>query len=104
MPIYIAMLRGINVGGHKLIKMDRLRASLEALRFQQVKTCIQSGNVGFKTGKTSTAGLSKRIEERILQNFGFSVSVDSTTADEMNKMIASNPLLKERGINPESRQ
>src|SRR5258706_16039465 len=101
MPIYIAMLRGINVGGHKLIKMDRLRASLEVLGFQQVKTYIQSGNVVFKTGKTSTAGLSKRIEERILQDFGFWVSVVWRTADEMNKMIASNPFLKERGINPE---
>jgi uncharacterized protein (DUF1697 family) len=101
MPIYIAMLRGINVGGHKRIKMDRLRASFEALGFEQIKTYIQSGNVVFKTGKTSTAGLSKRIEERILKDFGFSVSVVSRTADEMNKMIASNPFLKERGIDPE---
>jgi uncharacterized protein (DUF1697 family) len=100
MPICIAMLRGINVGGHKRIKMDQLRASFEALGFEQVKTYIQSGNVVFKAGKSSTSKLSRRIEERILQDFGLSVSVISRTAGEMNKTIAGNPFLKERGIEP----
>ena len=45
MQVYIAMLRGINVGGHKRIKMEQLRASFEKLGFEQVKTYIQSGNV-----------------------------------------------------------
>ena len=64
MPIYVSMLRGINVGGHKKIKMDQLRASIEALGLEQVKTYIQSGNVVFKTGKISPSALSKRIEEK----------------------------------------
>ncbi len=98
MPIYICMLRGINVGGHRRIKMAQLRKSFEALGFEQVQTYIQSGNVVFKTGRTSPAGLSKRIEERILKDFGFPVSVMSRTADEMSKMIAENPFLKQRGI------
>jgi uncharacterized protein (DUF1697 family) len=101
MPIYISMLRGINVGGHKLIKMDRLRESFEALGFEQVKTYIQSGNVVFKAGKVSTSGLSGKIQERILSDFGFSVSVISRTSDEMGKVIAGNPFLKERGIDLE---
>jgi uncharacterized protein (DUF1697 family) len=63
MPVYISLLRGINVGGHKKVKMEALRASFEALGFEQVKTYIQSGNVVFKTGKVSPAALSKRIEE-----------------------------------------
>src|SRR5258708_1314887 len=100
MPIYIAMLRGINVGGHKLIKMDQLRASFEALKFEQVKTYIQSGNVIFKTGKTHSSQLAKRIEERILKDFGFSASVISRTAEEMSKTMADNPFLKQRGIDP----
>jgi len=100
MPIYISMLRGINVGGHKRIKMDQLRKSFEALGFEQVKTYIQSGNVVFTTGKTSPAALSKKIEERILKDFGFPASVISRTADEMSKMIAENPFLKQRGIDP----
>jgi uncharacterized protein (DUF1697 family) len=101
MPTYISMLRGINVGGHKRIKMDLLRASFEALEFERVKTYIQSGNVVFKAGKLSPVGLSKRIEERILKDFGFPASVISRTADELGKTIANNPFLQERGIDPE---
>jgi uncharacterized protein (DUF1697 family) len=101
MPIYIAMLRGINVGGHKRIKMDQLRASFEALGFESVKTYIQSGNVVFKTAKSSASGLSKRIEERILKDFGFSASVISRSSDEIERTIANNPFLKKPGIDPE---
>ena len=53
MPIYVCLLRGINVGGHKKIKMDQLRTSIEALGFEQVKTYIQSGNVVFKAAKAA---------------------------------------------------
>ena len=95
----MALLRGINVGGHKRIKMDPLRKSLGALGFEQVKTYIQSGNVVFNTAQLSPAGLSKRIEESILRDFGHSVSVISRTLDEMGKTIAANPFLKQRGIN-----
>lgn len=98
MAIYIAMLRGINIGPHKRMKMEKLRASFEALGFRQVKTYIQSGNVIFKAAKLSPATLSKKIEERIVSDFGFSVEVISRTRDEMNKIIQSNSFLKERGI------
>jgi uncharacterized protein (DUF1697 family) len=101
MPIYISMLRGINVGGHKRIKMDQLRASFEALGFKQVKTCIQSGNVIFKAGKLSAAALSTRIEEKIVADFGFSASVISRTADEMATTIKNNPFLSQSGVDPE---
>ena len=100
MAVYVALLRGINVGGHKRIPMGRLRKSLEALGFEQVKTYIQSGNVVFKTAKLSPAGLSKRIEESILRDFGHSVSVISRTLEEMGKTIETNPFLKKRGIDP----
>jgi uncharacterized protein (DUF1697 family) len=100
MAIYISMLRGINVGGHKKIKMDRLRQSFEALGFDQVKTYIQSGNVVFKGAKLSTAALSRKIEDKILSDFGFSVSVLTRTADEMRQTIEANPFLQQRGIDP----
>ena len=101
MAIYISLLRGINVGGHKRIKMDQLRASFEALGFESVKTYIQSGNVVFKSGKTSPAALSKKIEAKILKDFGFPVSVMTRTADELRNIVASNPFLKQGGIDPE---
>jgi uncharacterized protein (DUF1697 family) len=98
MPIYAAMLRGINVGGHKKIKMDELRAALEKMGLQKVKTYIQSGNVIFQAPKTAPAALSKKIEKQILADFGHSVSVLTRTADEIEQTITNNPLLKERGI------
>jgi uncharacterized protein (DUF1697 family) len=101
MPIYISMLRGINVAGHKRIKMDTLRASFEALGFEQVRTYIQSGNVVFKGGKLSTLNLSRRIEERILSDFGFPVSVISRSSDEMAKTIECNPFSKGRELDRE---
>lgn len=101
MPIYVSMLRGINVGGHKQVKMDKLRSSLEALGLEQVRTYIQSGNVVFKTLKTSPLALSRKLEARILEDFGFSVSVISRTVDEVGNTIANNPFLNQPGIDPE---
>ncbi|MGD0987111.1 MAG: DUF1697 domain-containing protein [Candidatus Sulfotelmatobacter sp.] len=101
MPIYVCLLRGINVGGHKKIKMDQLRTSIEALGFEQVKTYIQSGNVVFNGAKASPASLCGKIEKIILDDFGHSVSAVIRTADEMKKVLAGNPFLKERGVDPE---
>ena len=98
MPIYIAMLRGINVGPHKRMKMEKLRASCEALGCQQVKTYIQSGNVVLQAARLSASSLTKRIEERILADFGFSSDVILRTREEMQKTVTGNPLLKEEGI------
>jgi uncharacterized protein (DUF1697 family) len=101
MPVYTSMLRGINVGPHKRMKMDRLRVSFEALGFEQVETYIQSGNVVFKTGKISTSRLSKQIEERLLADFNFSVPVVTRTAKEINAAVDNNPFLREKGIDLE---
>ena len=75
MPSYIAMLRGINVSGHNIVKMEQLRASFAALGFSNVKTYIQSGNVVFEATNDSAASLSRKIGQTILRDFGFSVPV-----------------------------
>lgn len=100
MPIYISMLRGINVGAHKRIKMEKLRSSCEALGFEKVRTFIQSGNVIFEAEKVSPTAISETIEKQILSDFGFSVDVISRTRDELAKIIRNNPLLKEKGLDP----
>jgi uncharacterized protein (DUF1697 family) len=99
-PTYIALLRGINLGGHKIIKMDQLRRTFDELGFKDVKTYIQSGNVIFKTSAQAPAKLAKRIEEKILGQFGFPVPVVVKTAVEIDEVIRANPLLKEKGIDP----
>jgi uncharacterized protein (DUF1697 family) len=98
MPVYIAMLRGINVSGHKPVKMDRLRASFEALGFGDVKTYVQSGNVVFKAGKISEAGLVKKIAQKNLGDFGHEVSVLVRTPEELGEVLKRNPLLKQAGV------
>ena len=98
MPVYIAMLRGINIGPHKRMKMEKLRASCEGLGFAGVKTYIQSGNVIFRAAKISPAALSKKLGACIVKDFGFSAEVISRTREEMNEIINRNPFIKDRGI------
>jgi len=95
---YIAMLRGINVSGHNIVKMEDLRASFGALRFRNVETYVQSGNVIFETEKDSLASLSKAIERKIAGDFAVSIPVFLRTSDEMAAITKRNPFLKVPGI------
>jgi uncharacterized protein (DUF1697 family) len=95
---HIALLRGINVGGHKIIKMEQLRKSCSALGWESVQTYVQSGNVVFQAPRQSANALSEKLQERILRDFGFSVAVIVRTADEISKAIRANPFLKKKGI------
>jgi len=94
MPIYIAMLRGINVSGHNPIKMERLRAALAALGLGNVQTYVQSGNVVFKAAKTSMADLAERIASKILEDFGCSVPVLVRLPAELEAILQRNPFAK----------
>jgi uncharacterized protein (DUF1697 family) len=98
MPVYVAMLRGINVSGHKIIKMESLRTSFESLGFGGVKTYIQSGNIIFKTSKTVPEDLAKRIAKKILDDFYFAVPVLIRAKEELACVLKSNPLLKRTGV------
>jgi uncharacterized protein (DUF1697 family) len=101
MPIYVAMLRGINVGAHKRIKMDQLRRSFEKLGFKQVKTYIQSGNVVFKAKKVAPAKLAAQIEKQIIADFGLSSSVVCRTVGEVGETLQTNPFLNQPSIDRE---
>src|SRR5882724_1731990 len=90
--IYAALLRGINLGGHKIVKMDQLRKAFEELGFEDVKTYIQSGNVIFKAPAQTPENLAKRIEEKVLRQFGFPVPVVVKTAGEIGEIIKNNLL------------
>jgi uncharacterized protein (DUF1697 family) len=95
---YIALLRGINLGGHKIVKMEQLRKTFADIGFEDVKTYIQSGNVVFKSSRQSCESLAKRIEEKVLSQFGFPAATVVKTAEEIGAVIKNNPLLKEKGI------
>ena len=92
------MLRGINVSGHKTIKMTELKNMFEALEYRNVKTYVQSGNVIFDCGATDTIKLASQIEEKISFTFGFSVKTIIRTENELEGIINNNPFVKEPNI------
>ncbi|MFC5270843.1 DUF1697 domain-containing protein [Adhaeribacter terreus] len=99
MQTYIALLRGINVSGHKKIKMPELKAMFEELGFTNVRTYIQSGNVVFES--ETSEDLESKISAKIQEQFGFEVSVICRTSAEMKQVIARNPFEKMVGFEPE---
>jgi uncharacterized protein (DUF1697 family) len=90
MTAYVALFRGINVGG-RVIKMDDLKTMYRTLGFGDVITYIQSGNVVFSSDETDEARIRRRIEEGFEQTFGYHVDVIIRSADELQAIIAKNP-------------
>jgi uncharacterized protein (DUF1697 family) len=91
MPRLVALLRGINVGGHNKVPMARLREVLEGAGFAEVKTYVQSGNVAL-TARRSPAKVGKEIEAAIAEEFGFDVAVVMRTRDEIAALVEADPL------------
>lgn len=96
MTVYIALIRGINVGGKNRIKMDDLKRTFEALGLSRVQTYIQSGNVLFESNEEEEP-LCRRIEREIETVFGISASVMLRTSAEL-KGIAANCPFTEREL------
>ncbi|PFJ16967.1 cytoplasmic protein [Bacillus cereus] len=90
MTIYIALLKGINVGGHKGIKMADLKKMFELIGLTKVKTYIQSGNVAFES-EEEMSFLKERIEREIKNVFDFDVPVMLRTIDELVTIINNCP-------------
>ena len=88
---YVALLRGINVGGNTMIKMEELRKTFEALGFDNVVSYINSGNLAFDVKKTPESKLVAKIETAIEKNFGKSVSVMVREQNDMERVLGSNP-------------
>ncbi len=101
MSTYISLLRGINVGGHRIIKMIELKSLYDSLGYQQVKTYIQSGNVVFNAEKNNTKTLADNLQKEIFNHWGYDVPVVVITKERWLKLIKDNPFVKknEVGIN-----
>lgn len=95
MNTFISILRGINVGGHKKIKMDALRQLLSSLGYEEVQSYIQSGNVVFRTIESDTTVLENTLSSKIQETFGFEVPVLVLTAQELKSAIENNPYLND---------
>jgi len=93
MITYIAFLRGINVGGHKKIKMADLRLLLEDHGVKDVLTYIQSGNVVFKSKVKDHRKLEKQISKAIKEHYDFEVAVIVKTRTKIESVLKNNPFI-----------
>ena len=97
---YVALLRGINVGGNTMIKMEELRAMFEALNFDNVASYINSGNIAFdnvqkpersKGTLQTESALVSQIESAIEKRFGKPVQVIVRDQSDIQRVLAENP-------------
>ncbi|HUP03779.1 MAG TPA: DUF1697 domain-containing protein [Bryobacteraceae bacterium] len=100
MPVFISMLRGVNVGGHNKIGMEELRALFGSLGFSGAQTLIQSGNVVFRASERNAARVAERVEDGISSRFGFRPPVIVRNVPEMKKALAGNPFPAEAADEP----
>src|SRR3984957_8532098 len=96
----VAMLRGVNLAGHQMIKMPALKTLCTSLGVRDVQTYIQSGNIIFREDKEDPSVLARRLEAKIESEFGFRPAVIVRTASELRKVIAKNPFSGRAGIEP----
>jgi len=101
MSTWIALLRGINVGGNNVLPMKDLAAVLEGLGCSNVATHIQSGNVVLEKSRSDAMKLSQRIADTVLKNHGFKPRCLVLTADELEEAVVSNPF-PDAGGDPKS--
>ncbi len=88
---YVALLRGINVGGNNKVPMATLKKTFERLGFDDVRTFIASGNVLFRAGTTDHTKLTKQIEAAIAKDFGLSISVLLRDEKKMETLVKKLP-------------
>ena len=91
MTALVVLLRGINVGRHKRVKMADLRALLEDAGYRDVRTLLQSGNVVLDTDE-DPGTVAGRIEAALAERLGFAVGVVVRTGEELAAVVAANPL------------
>ena len=90
MKHYVSLLRGINVGGHKKIKMAELRELYESVGFTAVKTYLQSGNVVFAAEESDRLSIARELESAIKAHYGYEVSVLIRDLTDLEAVIAGN--------------
>lgn len=100
MTTYIALLRGINVGGNKMVAMADVRALLTKLGFVDVKTVLQSGNAVFRAPTQPTAKLEALLEREAAKALGVTCDIHVRTADEWHAMVKANPYAAQARSDP----
>jgi len=94
MTKFVALLRGINVGGNKLMKMDDLKKCFAALGFKNVKTILASGNVLYESTVDDENALAKKISEKLKAKLGHDVGIQVRSIEEIQKLADRDPFKK----------
>jgi uncharacterized protein (DUF1697 family) len=94
---YVALFRGINVGGKNILPMKDLVGILESMGCEIVKTYIQSGNAVFQLKGDKTKKIAEEISSKILESHGFEAKVHLMTIDELSDAVENNPFKKVEG-------
>jgi uncharacterized protein (DUF1697 family) len=98
--VAVSLLRGVNLGPHRRVKMEPLRAVYEGLGLRSVQTLLQSGNVLFCCAERGYGKLGALIEDAIEREFGFRAAAVQRTASELRDVVARNPFAGRDGIDP----
>lgn len=98
MKRHLALLRGINVSGHNMIKMEALKTTLETIGFTNVVTYIQSGNVFLETEEESGFSVGFKIKQEIYKTFGHEVPVIVIAKRDLELCLKNNPFLKDQEV------
>jgi uncharacterized protein (DUF1697 family) len=93
MKTYIALLRGINVSGKNIIKMNELIVHLSNLDYKNIRTYIQSGNIIFESDDKEIANFENEIHQLITSKFGLKVPVLVKSAEALKKVFENNPFV-----------
>ncbi len=99
---YLALLRGINVGGNTKVPMVDLKKAFEELGFTNVKTLMNSGNVLFSCNETDVSILEKSISQQLEKIFGWAISVIVRPQTEIKQLVEDNPFANIK-VTPETR-
>ncbi|HEY6127690.1 MAG TPA: DUF1697 domain-containing protein [Candidatus Acidoferrum sp.] len=100
MPVFVSMLRAVNVGGHSIIQMETLRELYSALKFENPQTYLQSGNVIFKASERNPKLIAKRIQQAIEKKFVCRTEIILRTTPELRAVFAGNPFARRRDVPP----
>ena len=91
LDIFVALLRGVNVGGNNIISMKDLKERFEGIGFENVSTYINSGNVIFTTKEVDARKLEEKIEEMLVREFELEAKVVVRSLAEMARLVESLP-------------
>jgi uncharacterized protein (DUF1697 family) len=100
MSLHIALLRGINVGGHKKVGMAELRDLMTRLGFDGTRSLLQSGNLVFQSDGRTDAQVERLLEAEVAKHFDLQIDFFIRSAKEWQAVIAGNPFVQEAKLDP----